>query len=351
MSPTTVTGELVEVAEPGRADTFVRHDGRATGEPVVFVHGNISSSVFWEDTLLALPDGYRGLAVDLRGFGDTEPLPVDATRGVRDFSDDLDAVLGTLGIDRCHLVGWSMGGGVVMQHLIDHPARVAGLALVDPVSPYGYGGTRDTAGTPVSSDGLGSGGGTANPDFVRRLAEGDTSDDPASPRGVMRALYFAAEPPGLPEDAYVDAMLTTRTGDDFYPGDHVAATQWPFVAAGTHGVLNTMAPPYFDTSGIVHVDPKPPVLWIRGAADQIVSDAAALDLAVLGRAGAVPGYPGEDAFPPQPMVSQTRAVLERYAAAGGSFSEVVLDGVGHSPHVEAPGAFQEALFGFLAARP
>ena len=51
--------------------------------------------------------------------------------------------------------------------------------------------------------------------------------------------------------------------------------------------------------------------------------------------------------PPQPMVSQTRAVLDRYAAAGGSYREVVLPDVGHSPHVERPQEFAVALLEHL----
>jgi len=38
----------------------------------------------------------------------------------------------------------------------------------------------------------------------------------------------------------------------------------------------------------------------------------------------VPNWPGEDVFPPQPMVDQTRAVLKDYAEAGGEYDEVVL---------------------------
>jgi len=79
--------------------------------PIVLLHGNCSSSVFYEDLMLALGDEYHTIAPDLRGYGDTEPLPVDATRGCGDWADDLAALVDTLGLDRFHLAGWSMGGG------------------------------------------------------------------------------------------------------------------------------------------------------------------------------------------------------------------------------------------------
>ncbi len=74
-----------------------------TGPPVLFVHGNVSSSLFWQPMMLALPEPFRPLAIDLRGFGDTDPEPVDATRGVRDWSDDLAAAIDALGLDAVHL--------------------------------------------------------------------------------------------------------------------------------------------------------------------------------------------------------------------------------------------------------
>src|SRR3984957_25357 len=138
-----------------------------TGPAVLFVHGNVSSSLFWQPLMLALPESSRPLAIDLRGFGDTDPEPVDATRGLRDYADDLAAVIDALDLEAVHLVGWSMGGGVVLQYLVDRPGthRVESLTLVDPVSPFGFGGTKGVAGALCDAQGAGSGGGSATPEF------------------------------------------------------------------------------------------------------------------------------------------------------------------------------------------
>lgn len=308
---------------------------------VVLVHGNVSSALFWQETMLALPAELRVIAVDLRGFGSSEVLPVDATRGLRDYSDDLHAALQALGIGTPHLVGWSMGGGVVLQYALDHP--VASLTLQAPVSPYGFGGTRRD-GSRLTGDDAGVGGGGGNPDFIQRLRDGDTSADAqTSPRSVLHSGYVAPGYTSEHEDIWVASMLTTSTEPGNYPGDSVSSENWPGFAAGAVGVLNTMAPKYFDVSGIVALEPKPPILWIHGDADAIVSDASFYDLNYLGQLGVIPGWPGEEIAPPQPMVSQTRDVLDAYAAAGGQVREVLLEGTGHSPHLERPEEFRAAL--------
>jgi pimeloyl-ACP methyl ester carboxylesterase len=322
---------------------------RESGTPVVFVHGNISSSLFWQETMLGLPVSFRPVAVDLRGFGDTDPLPVDATRGVRDYADDVAAVVAALSLGPVHLVGWSMGGGVVLQMLRDDPALVRTVTLVNPVSPYGFGGTRGDGGELLDPSGVGSGGGGGNPEFVQRLRDGDRSaDSPLSPRQVM--LSFYVKPPFRPEheDIFVESMLSTRIGEDHYPGDSTASAMWPGVAPGGRGVLNTMAPNHFRLDDLHEISPKPPIRWIRGDADQIVSDASIFDLANLGALGALPDWPGEEKCPPQPMLAQTRAVLDRYAEAGGTYDEIVVADAGHSPHLEKPAEFSAALREILA---
>ena len=321
--------------------------------PVLFVHGNVSSSLFWQPTMLALPEPYRPLAIDLRGFGGTDPEPVDATRGLRDYADDLAATIEALGLAAVHLVGWSMGGGVVLQYLADRPGthRVASLTLVDPVSPFGFGGTRGLDGTLCDPSGAGSGGGTANQDFIARLAAGDRSDaSVVSPRQVLLAHYV--KPPHVPEhvDILVESMLSTRLGDDHYPGTARTVEAWPGIAPGDRGVLNAMAPTHFRIGDLSGVRPKPPVLWLRGADDVIVSDTSLYDLAYLGAIGAVPGWPGEQAWPPQPMVAQTRAVLDGYAGVGGRYREVVIQDSGHGPHLDQPDQFLAALTSHLPDR-
>ena len=63
--------------------------------------------------------------------------------------------------------------------------------------------------------------------------------------------------------------------------------------------------------------------------------------------GVVPrGWPGEDKFPPQPIVSQMHGVLRSYEANGGSYRPVDFE-CGHSPHIEKPEDFRQTLFDFL----
>jgi pimeloyl-ACP methyl ester carboxylesterase len=345
-------GVTTRVVRTPRLSIHLRESGPADGVPVLFVHGNASSSVFWEEPMVALPAGFRAIAPDLRGYGDTDDVVVDATRGVGDWVDDLVGLLDVLGLDRVHLVGHSLGGVVAFGLIAAHPARIRTATLVAPGSPYGFGGCR-ADGSPWWPDFAGTGGGTVNPEFARRMGIGDRStDDPqASPRVVMNAFYWKPPFRSPREEELLSSVLSEKVGPDRYPGDLVASPNWPGVAPGRLGPINALSPKYAGglADRVVAATPKPPILWVRGDADQIVADGSLFDFGTLGQLGIVFGWPGAAVCPPQPMVSQVRAVLERYAAAGGRFREVVIADAGHTPYLEKPGEFGAAFHAHLTS--
>ena len=194
MSVPTLSGITPKTITTERITTRVLFSGPDDGLAVLFLHGNASSATWWEETLVALPPQFRGIAPDQRGFGDADPdKKVDATRGAGDWADDAVALLDTLGIDKAHVVGNSLGGVVVWRLLADFPQRLLTATLVDTGSPFGFGGTKDVDGTPCYDDFAGSGGGLSNPELIKRLAEQDRSmDSRFSPRLALRTLLGQA---------------------------------------------------------------------------------------------------------------------------------------------------------------
>ncbi|MEM2826177.1 MAG: alpha/beta hydrolase [Sulfolobales archaeon] len=280
---------------------------------VVLVHGNLSSSAIWEDVMRAVKEDFDVLAPDLRGFGNSGRAPVDATRGLRDFSEDLLELLSILGYKGYVMVGHSMGGDVVLQALLDAPSsvRIKKVVLVDPISPYGYGGTKDEFGTPCYSDYAGSGAGLVlryNPDSVNLLKAKYTGvDHPLAPANAIKSLF--ADDFVISEQLQkklLDMPFSVEVSVDNYPGDYVESPNWPYVAPGTRGVLNAMSPKHMNIYKVVNAPLKPPVLLVHGSKNIIISDMSLLDLDVLGTMGFVPGYPGRNVFPSQPMVSRLR---------------------------------------------
>lgn len=346
MSVPIMKGVTAETVRTERLTTRVLFAGPENGVPVLFLHGNASSATWWEENMLALPSVYRGIAPDLRGFGAADlDKKVDATRGTGDWAEDAKALLDTLSISRAHVVGVSLGGSVIWQMLMEYPDRLLSATLVNPGSPYGFGGTKDVAGIPCYDDFAGSGGGLSNPEFIKRLAAQDRSmDSPTSPRLALRTMVV--KPPFVPvrEDDLLSSMFTIHLGAQDNPGDFVPSANWPYVAPGVWGSANALSPKYAgDITRLYRAEPKADVLWVRGSHDLAVSDSAASCPGTLGSMGLIPNWPGMEVFPPQPMLSQTRAVLDQYAASGGSYREVVIQDAGHTPFLEKPEEFNALL--------
>jgi pimeloyl-ACP methyl ester carboxylesterase len=128
-------GGVIPPPGPGQRDTVVAgvrwrsREREGHGDPVVFVHGLLSSSATWEGALGSASAGRPAIAVDLPGFGCSDrPWPFDYTvdgeaRGLADFLD-------ARGIARAVLVGNSLGGAAAILAAADHPGRVSALVLV-----------------------------------------------------------------------------------------------------------------------------------------------------------------------------------------------------------------------------
>jgi pimeloyl-ACP methyl ester carboxylesterase len=351
MTVAVLEGITAQTVTTPRLTTRVLFSGPEDGIPVLFLHGNLSSATWWEETMLQLPPRYQAIAPDMRGYGGSEDgVAIDATRGMGDLVDDAVALMDQLGHDRFHVVGVSMGGLVVWWMMADIPQRLLSVTQAGPGSPFGFGGTRDARGRPTTEDFAGSGGGLLNPVLIQGVRERNRSlDSPFSPRNALRLLVWG--PDFIPdrEEALLDAMFEVKIGDRFLPGDKETSPNWPFVRPGKWGATNAMSPKYVGNlvERILAAEPKPPVLWIYGSADVAVSNSAASDPGTWGPTGRLEGFPGSEAYPSQPMMDQIRTLLEDYRAQGGHCDEIAVQGAGHVPFMSHPAAFNEAFHNLL----
>lgn len=351
MTVATIPGITAETITTERLTTRVLFAGPPDGIPVLFIHGNFSSATWWEETMVALPPKFRAIAPDQRGFGGADPvIKVDATRGMMDFVDDATALMDHLGHERFHLVGNSLGGLVAWWMMAASPERLLSVTLAGPGAPFGFGGTRDEVGTPTNPDYAGSGGGLIRPALVQAILDGDRSTDEfVSPRAVLRLLVWGE--PHIParEEELLDAMFQVHIGDQDLPGDKQDSPNWPFVRPGKWGATNAMSPRYVGNlvERMLAANSRTDVLWIYGAQDLAVSNSAASDPGTWGPVGEVPGYPGPEAYPPQPMMKQIRRFLDDYTRHDGRYQEVAVEGSGHVPFITHPDEFNRPFHAFL----
>ncbi len=115
--------------ECGTVSTFESGSGSAT--PIVMIHGLGATKAEFLPTVPALAPGFRTIAIDLPGFGDSDK-PFPAPYNARFFARWVEALLDALELDRVHLVGHSMGGRVALEVGMRYPDRVDRMVLMTP---------------------------------------------------------------------------------------------------------------------------------------------------------------------------------------------------------------------------
>jgi 3-oxoadipate enol-lactonase len=104
------------------------------GIPVVLLHGYPFDKSMWSGQVEALAAaGFRAIAPDLRGLGETKSLGEIAT--MDDMARDTAALLDHLGVEQAAICGLSMGGYVAFEFVQLFPARVVGLVLAGTRAP------------------------------------------------------------------------------------------------------------------------------------------------------------------------------------------------------------------------
>lgn len=116
--------------------TSMAYVERGTGDPIVLLHGNPTSSYLWRDVVPHLEPLGRCIAPDLVGMGDSDPLPDPGPMrySFAEHRRHLDALLEQLGVtERVTLVVHDWGSGLGFDWARRHPDAVAGIAYMEAI--------------------------------------------------------------------------------------------------------------------------------------------------------------------------------------------------------------------------
>jgi len=98
------------------------------GEPLLVIHGGGGDARTWLGNIALLAEKYRVYAPDLPGYGGSQPL--DGSYFIPELSGFIDVFARHLGLERFHLMGHSLGGGIALDYALKMPRKVVKLVLI-----------------------------------------------------------------------------------------------------------------------------------------------------------------------------------------------------------------------------
>lgn len=108
-----------------------REGGNPEGQPLVMIHGWPESSYCWEHVARHLKPGFRIIAPDLRGLGDSERTPGVEHYRKQEMAQDVIGLLDSLGVGDFQLVGHDWGGIVAQEVALAIPQRVQRMVIMN----------------------------------------------------------------------------------------------------------------------------------------------------------------------------------------------------------------------------
>jgi len=266
----------------------VAYRDEGDGETLLLIHGMAGSSLAWREVIKPLSRDYRVIAPDLLGHGMSDKPRGDYSLG--GFAVMLRDLLDALDIPRATVIGQSLGGGIAMQLAYQHRQCVERLVL-------------------IGSGGLG-------PELSATLRF-------LSAPGAELVLPVVAQPPVLDVGNRIKSWLTSvgirspRGGElwNAYASLADGATRQAFLRT-LRSVVDHRGQAVSALNRL-HTATELPVMLIWGDSDRVIP--------------VEHGYAAHDSLPGSRLV--------------------VLPGVGHFPHVEAPGEVTEIVRDFIATTP
>jgi len=104
------------------------HVDEGTGFPVLLIHGLAGDHSAWTPQINAWRGSYRVIAADTRGAG--RSTQVEEAITLQDLADDYIGLLDHLGVEKCHLIGRSLGGAISQLITLKAPERVQSLTML-----------------------------------------------------------------------------------------------------------------------------------------------------------------------------------------------------------------------------